>query len=72
MRDWQVETGDVRTDIDVAGEILEFIESQGVLSIIMTDGVWAARTSKASITRGNGAHLPIVHSGTGATALRES
>ena len=34
-----VETGDVRTDIDVAGEILEFIESQGVLSIIMTDGV---------------------------------
>ena len=39
MRDWQVETGDVRNDLAVAGEILEFIDSQGALSIIMTDGV---------------------------------
>ena len=39
MRDWQVETGDVRNDLVVAGEILEFIESQGALSIIMADGI---------------------------------
>ena len=39
MRDWSVETGDVRNDLDVAGEILDLIESQGVLSIVMTDGI---------------------------------
>ena len=54
MRDWSVETGDVRADVAIAGEILEFIESEGALSIIMTDGVMGCRTSKASITRGNG------------------
>jgi hypothetical protein len=39
MRDWKVETGDVRNDLDVAGEILEFIDREGVLSIIMSDGI---------------------------------
>ena len=39
MRDWKVETGDVRNDLDVASEILEFIDGQGVLSIIMSDGI---------------------------------
>src|SRR5215510_3466675 len=39
MRDWKVEAGDVRNDLDIAGEILEFIDHQGVLSIIMSDGI---------------------------------
>ena len=39
MRDWKVETGDVRADTAVAGKILEFIESHGVLSIVMADGI---------------------------------
>jgi hypothetical protein len=39
MRDWKVESGDVRADTAVAGKILAFIESHGVLSIIMADGI---------------------------------
>jgi hypothetical protein len=39
MRDWKVDAGDVRNDLDIAGEILAFIDSQGVLSIIMSGGI---------------------------------
>jgi len=39
MLDWSVETGDVRNDLTVVSEMLAFIESQGALSIIMTDGI---------------------------------
>jgi hypothetical protein len=39
MRTWQLETGDVRADAQIAQEILEFIEERGVLSVIMTDGI---------------------------------
>jgi hypothetical protein len=39
MRDWSVETGDVRKDVIVIGEMLEFIESQGALTIIISDGI---------------------------------
>ena len=39
MRDWKVVTGDVRTDPDVARQILQFIEEQGVLSVAMTGGI---------------------------------
>jgi hypothetical protein len=39
MRDWSVETGDVRKDLSVIGEMLEFIESQGTLTIIISDGI---------------------------------
>jgi hypothetical protein len=39
MRDWTMETGDVRNDLAVAGEILEFIDSQGALSVIMSGGI---------------------------------
>jgi hypothetical protein len=39
MRDWKVETGDARTDLSVIGEMLEFIESQGALTVIISDGI---------------------------------
>jgi hypothetical protein len=39
MRDWQVDHGDVRTDPRVAAEILEFLEKNGVLSVVIGDGV---------------------------------
>jgi hypothetical protein len=39
MRDWKVERGDVRTDPDIAREILEFIQEQGALSVAMTGGI---------------------------------
>jgi hypothetical protein len=39
LRSWQVDNGDVREDSAVAQEILDFIESHGVLSVIMTDGI---------------------------------
>jgi hypothetical protein len=34
-----VETGDVRTDASVIGEMLGFIESQGALTVIISDGI---------------------------------
>jgi hypothetical protein len=39
VRSWKVDKGDVRNDSGVAEEILEFIESHGVLSVIMTDSI---------------------------------
>ena len=39
LRDWKVERGDVRSDAAVAREMLEFMEGNGVLSVIMTDGI---------------------------------
>src|SRR5438552_1221980 len=39
MRDWTVDRGDVRNDPVIAGQILEFIEKHGALSVVMTDGI---------------------------------
>jgi hypothetical protein len=39
MRDWKVDHGDVHADSGIAQEILEFIEKQGALSVVMTDGI---------------------------------
>ncbi len=39
LRDWKVDSGDVRADPTIAREILEFIESHGALSVVMTDGI---------------------------------
>jgi hypothetical protein len=39
LRDWKGGRGDIRADPAVAREILEFIESHGVLSVAMTDGI---------------------------------
>ena len=39
MRDWKVETGDVRNDMPIAAAILEFMEKHGVLSVAMSDGL---------------------------------
>ena len=39
LRDWKVDGGDIRADVDVAREILEFIEEHGVLSVAMTDDI---------------------------------
>ena len=39
MRDWNVDHGDIRTDPDVALEILEFLEKHGVLTVAMSGGI---------------------------------
>lgn len=39
MRDWKVASGDVRANPAIAQEILAFIESRSVLSVVMTDGI---------------------------------
>lgn len=39
VRDWKVEKGDVRVDSAIAQQILDYIESQGARSVIMTDGI---------------------------------
>ena len=39
MRDWIVESGDVRTDPVIAGHILEFVENNHALTVAMTDGI---------------------------------
>jgi hypothetical protein len=41
-----VDRGDIRADPGIAREILEFIEEHQVLSVAMTDGIWAAPTNK--------------------------
>jgi hypothetical protein len=39
LRAWKVDRGDIRTDREVAGEILAFIEQHHALSVVMTDGI---------------------------------
>jgi len=39
MRNWIVKDGDVRADPAITREIVDFIESRGVLSVVMTDGI---------------------------------
>jgi hypothetical protein len=39
MRDWKVETGDARTDPAIVAAILVFIENQGALTVIVSDGI---------------------------------
>ena len=39
LRDWKVDSGDIRTDPGIAREILEFIDERQVLSVAMTDGI---------------------------------
>jgi hypothetical protein len=36
---WFSEEGDVRADLAIGGEILQFLQSHGVLSVIATDGI---------------------------------
>ena len=39
MRDWQLATGDVRSDPQIAREILEFLQLHGVLSVAMSSAI---------------------------------
>jgi hypothetical protein len=39
MRDWHVLRGDIREDVSIAQEIVEFIKEHGALSVVMTDGI---------------------------------
>ena len=39
LRDWKVDSGDIRTDPGIAREILEFIDEHQVLAVAMTDGI---------------------------------
>jgi hypothetical protein len=39
LRDWKVDRGDVRTNPEIAREILAFIEQYQALSVVMTDRI---------------------------------
>ena len=39
LRDWKADDGDVRTNPEIAREILEFIEIHGALTVVITDGI---------------------------------
>ena len=39
LRDWKVDRGDIRSDPDIAREMLEFIEEHQVKSVAITDGI---------------------------------
>jgi hypothetical protein len=39
LRAWNVESGDIRADREVAREILEFIERHTALTVVMTDRI---------------------------------
>ena len=39
MRDWHVLHGDIREDLSISQEIVEFIQDHGALSVVMTDGI---------------------------------
>src|SRR5271169_815077 len=39
MRSWKVDHGDVRTDKEITGEMLVFIEMHQARSVVMTDGI---------------------------------
>jgi len=39
LRDWKVDRGDIRSDPDIAREMLKFIEEHQVRSVAMTDGI---------------------------------
>jgi hypothetical protein len=39
LRDWKVDSGDIRADPGIAREILEFIESHKALSVAMVDSI---------------------------------
>ena len=68
MRNWHVLRGDIREDVSIGQEIVEFIKEHGALSVVMTDGIIGCPTRKGSITTGNGALF--VSSGVDAIALR--
>jgi hypothetical protein len=39
LRDWKVDRGDIRSDPDIAREMLEFIQQHQVKSVAITDGI---------------------------------
>ena len=39
LRDWKVDHGDIRSDPDIAREILGFIEEHHVRSVAISDGI---------------------------------
>jgi hypothetical protein len=39
MRDWHMLRGDIREDVSIGQEIVEFIKEHGALSVVMTDGI---------------------------------
>ena len=39
LRDWKVDRGDIRSNPDIAREMLEFIEEHQVKSVAITDGI---------------------------------
>ena len=70
MRKWHLDVGDVRNDPGIAEEMLAFMATHGVLSVVMTDRIIAARISRASTMRASGA--PSATSGKDVTASRAS
>ena len=52
LRRWFSEGADIRNDTDIAEEVRALVAAAGARSVVMTDKSSAARTKKASITKG--------------------
>ena len=70
LRRWFSEGADIRNDTDIAEEVRALVAAAGARSVVMTDKSSAARTKKASITKGQ--PVPCAHSGPDAIVGRES
>ena len=70
LRRWFSEGADIRNDTDIAEEVRALVAAAGARSVVMTDKSSAARTKKASITKGQ--PVPCAHSGRDAIVGPES
>ena len=70
LRRWFSEGADIRNDTDIAEEVRALVAAAGARSVVMTDKSSAARTKKASITKGQ--PVPCAHSGRDAIVGAES
>ena len=68
IHDWHVLHGDIREDVSIGQEIVEFIKEHSALSVVMTDGIIGCPHQEESITTANGALF--ASSGVDAIALR--
>jgi hypothetical protein len=55
MRDWHVLHGDIREDVSIGQEIVEFIREHSALSVVMTDGIMGCPHQEGIDSTANGA-----------------
>jgi hypothetical protein len=69
LRDWKVDTGDIRADPSIAREILEFIENHWAMSVVMTDGIIVCVSRPVREVRHSVERLTITTGGTSDSRL---